>query len=107
MKNNDFEKHIITKLDQLARQHPDKPLVMDHVLDHIQHKKWSKHSAWKMTGFAVAAAVMGIFVLPHSLDVNPKDYEQQTIASPKLSPQMVEDLEMLSVFAEDQATHGS
>lgn len=107
MKNDDFEKHIIAKLDQLARQHPDKPLVMNHVLDHIHHKKWSERRTWKMTGFAVAAAIMGIFVLPHSLDINHKDYEQQTIASPKLSPQMVEDLEMLSVFAEDQVSHGS
>jgi len=60
-----------------------------------------------MTGFAVAAAVMGIFVLPNSLDLNQQNYEHQTIASPKLSPQMVEDLEMLSVFAEDKASHGS
>lgn len=107
MKNDDFNNQLKTKLDQLAQQHPDKPLVINHVLDQIQHKKWSQRRHWKMTGFAIAAAVTGIFVLPNSLDINNKDYEQQTIASPKLSPQMVEDLEMLSVFAEDKATHGS
>lgn len=107
MKNDDLQKHVIDKLDQLAKHHPNKPLVMNHVLEHIQQKKWTERRGWKMTGFAVAAAVMGIFVLPNSLDLNKQNYEQQTIASPKLSPQMVEDLEMLSVFAEDKASHGS
>lgn len=38
MKNDDFNNQLKTKLDQLAQQHPDKPLVINHVLDQIQHK---------------------------------------------------------------------
>ena len=59
-----------------------------------------------MSGFAFAAAIMGIVVLPGSLQLADKP-QNQVIANPKLSPQMVEDMEMLLVLGEDKVQHGS
>jgi hypothetical protein len=59
-----------------------------------------------MTGFALAAAITGIVVLPNSIDLADKP-QNQVIVNPKLSPQMVEDMEMLMAFGEDRVPHGS
>jgi hypothetical protein len=61
-----------------------------------------------MTGFALAAAITGFVVVPNAFDVsNEAHTPQQVVISPKLSPQMMEDLDMLSVFGEDKNSHGS
>ncbi|USA47661.1 hypothetical protein NDN11_05975 [Acinetobacter sp. C26M] len=107
MKKDEFTKHVTSKLDQLAKeQHRNKMLVMNHVLDTVQKKPTSYYSIWKMTGFAFAAAIMGIVVLPSSLQLADQP-QNQVVVNPKLSPQMVEDMEMLLVLGEDKVPHGS
>ncbi|NIE96138.1 hypothetical protein F3J02_06545 [Acinetobacter sp. Tr-809] len=107
MKKDEFTKHVTSKLDQLAKeQHHNKMLVMNHVLDTVQKKPTSYYSIWKMTGFAFAAAIMGIVVLPSSLQLADQP-QNQVVVNPKLSPQMVEDMEMLLVLGEDKVPHGS
>ena len=107
MKKDEFTKQVTSKLDQLAReQHHNKMLVMNHVLDSVQKRPTSFYSIWKMTGFAFAAAIMGIVVLPGSLQLADKP-QNQDIVNPKLSPQMVEDMEMLMVLGEGKVPHGS
>ena len=107
MNKDEFTKQVTSKLDQLAiEQHHNKMLVMNHVLDTVQKKPTSYYSIWKMTGFALAAAITGIVVLPNSIDLADKP-QNQVIVNPKLSPQMVEDMEMLMAFGEDRVPHGS
>ena len=107
MKKDEFTKHVTSRLDQLAKeQHQNKMMVMNHVLDTVQQKPTSYYSVWKMTGFALAAAIMGFVVLPNSLQLS-NDPQNQAVAAPKLSPQMVEDMEMLMVLGEDKTPHGS
>ncbi|ENV08887.1 hypothetical protein F966_02532 [Acinetobacter higginsii] len=107
MKKDEFTKHVTSKLDQLAKeQHHNKMMVMNHVLDTVQKKPTSYYSIWKMTGFAFAAALMGFVVLPSSLQFADQP-QNQVIVNPKLSPQMVEDMEMLLVLGEDKVPHGS
>ncbi|MFW2034682.1 hypothetical protein [Acinetobacter junii] len=107
MNKDEFTKQMTSKLDQLAKeQHHNKMLVMNHVLDTVQKKPTSYYSIWKMTGFALAAAITGIVVLPNSIDLTDKP-QNQVIVNPKLSPQMVEDMEMLMAFGEDRVPHGS
>ncbi|WP_151834373.1 hypothetical protein [Acinetobacter junii] len=107
MNKDEFTKQVTSKLDQLAKeQHHNKMLVMNHVLDTVQMKPTSYYSIWKMTGFALAAAITGIVVLPNSIDLADKP-QNQVIVNPKLSPQMVEDMEMLMAFGEDRIPHGS
>lgn len=106
MKYDDFTKRVTSKLDGLADNHKDKVTVMNHVLDHIQERRSSYYSVWKMTGFALAAAITGFMILPNSVEFSEKP-QNQAIVSPKLSPQMVEDLEMLMVLGEDKVPHGS
>lgn len=108
MKNDDFAKQLTSKLDQLAQNHRNKAVVMERVLEDIQPKPFmSRFSSWKMTGFALAAAITGFVVLPEVVQLDQKTDQQQVIVSPKLSPQMMEDLEMLSVFGEEKVAHGS
>ncbi|UOB53290.1 hypothetical protein [Acinetobacter junii] len=107
MNKDEFTKQVTSKLDQLAKeQHHNKMLVMNNVLDTVQKKPTSYYSIWKMTGFALAAAITGIVVLPNSIDLADKP-QNQVIVNPKLSPQMVEDMEMLMAFGEDRVPHGS
>lgn len=107
MKKDEFTKHITSKLDQLAKQqHHNKMQVMNHVLDTVQKTPTSYYSLWKMTGFALAAAITGFVVLPSSLQLS-EPPQNQVVVNPKLSPQMVEDMEMLMVLGEDKVPHGS
>ena len=107
MNHDEFTKQVTSKLDNLATHHRNKAVVMNNVLDQIQHKRPSYFSGWKMTGFALAAAITGIVVLPESMQISGKPQAEQIVVSPKLSPQMMEDLDMLSAFGEEKASHGS
>ena len=51
-------------------------------------------------------AITGFVILPNSVDMMDKP-QNQVVVNPKLSPQMVEDLEMLMVLGEDKVKHGS
>lgn len=106
MKQDEFLKKVSSKLDRLAQHHQDKPAVIDHVLEKVQDKKLSKYGLFKISGYALAAAITGFIVLPNALDITTQP-ENQVIVTPKLSPQMVEDLEMLMVMGEDKVPHGS
>ena len=109
MNKDDFTKQVTNKLDGLAHNHRNKAVVMNKVFDHIENKSTSRYRAWKMTGFALAAAITGFVVIPNAFNPSnePINQQQQVIVNPKLSPQMMEDLEMLSVFGEDKNSHGS
>ena len=106
MKQDDFLKQITSKLDGAARQHKDKAVVMSQVIEKIHHQETTRYGWWKMSGFALAVAITGFVVLPNSLEIAVKP-QNQVIVTPKLSPQMVEDLEMLMVLGEDKVPHGS
>lgn len=106
-KNDDFTQQVTSKLNGLANNHRNKAVVMHNVLENIHTKPASRFNAWKMTGFALAAAITGFVVIPNAFDLTDQPQNQQVIVSPKLSPQMMEDLEMLSVFGEDKSSHGS
>lgn len=107
MKNDQFNQDISKKLEQLAQQHGHKARVMQNVMSRIKKSPSPRLGLWKLTGYAMAAAIMGVVVIPSALEITPNSYPQQTQLSPKLSPQMIEDLEMLAIFAEDHTTRGS
>lgn len=107
MSQDDNLKSIRNQLNKLADQQKiAKAVVMQNVLNDIQEQKSSRYTMWRMSGFALAAAITGFVVLPNSavFDAQP---ETQVIVTPKLSPQMMEDLEMLLVLGEDKVPHGS
>lgn len=106
MKQDDFLKQVTSKLDGLAQHHKDKATVMNNVLEDIHQHETSRYGFWKMSGFALAAAIAGFIVLPNATVLDEKP-QNQVISTPKLSPQMVEDLEMLMVLGEDKVPHGS
>ena len=106
MKQDDYLKKVTYKLDGLAQHHKDKAVVMNHVIEEIQERETSRYGLWKMSGFALAAAIAGFVVFPNSIDIAEKP-QNQVVVTPKLSPQMVEDLEMLMVLGEDKVPHGS
>lgn len=106
MKQDDYLKKVTSKLDGLAQHHKDKAVVMNHVIEEIQDRDTSRYGLWKMSGFALAAAIAGFVVFPNSIDIAEKP-QNQVVVTPKLSPQMVEDLEMLMVLGEDKVPHGS
>ena len=106
MKQDDFLKQVTSKLDALAQHHKDKPVVMNQVIETIQDRETARYGLWKMSGFALAAAIAGFVVFPNSIEMAAKP-QNQVVVTPKLSPQMVEDLEMLMVLGEDKVPHGS
>jgi hypothetical protein len=106
MKQDDFLKKLRSELDGLAQHHKDKPVVMTQVIEEIQHRETSRYGLWKMSGFALAAALTGFIIFPNAVDLADKP-QNQVVVTPKLSPQMVEDLEMLMVLGEDKVSHGS
>lgn len=106
MKHDDYLKQVTSKLDQLAQHHKDSAVVVHTVLEKIQDKKTSRYGVWKMSSFAVAAAIAGIVIVPHFGTIT-EPTQNQVQVTPKLSPQMVDDLEMLMVLGEDRGPHGS
>ncbi len=106
MKQDDFLKQVTSKLAGLAQRHERKAAVMNNVLEEIHQRETSRYGLWKMSSFALAAAIAGFVVLPNSVTLNEKP-QNQVVSAPKLSPQMVEDLEMLMVLGEDKVPHGS
>ena len=107
MNNDDHLKNVRNQLNKLAdQQQINKAVIMNNVLEHIQDKETSRYSLWRMSGFALAAAITGIVFLPNSAVFESKP-STQAVISPKLSPQMMEDLEMLLVLGEDKVPHGS
>ena len=106
MKNDDFNPLIRHKLNQLASEHPKKSSVIHHVMDKVQKTEAATGYTWKLSGLALAAALTGLVVLPMTPNLQ-SDPPKQVNVDPKLSPQLLEDIDMLMVFAEDANTHGS
>ncbi|MBF7694913.1 hypothetical protein [Acinetobacter rathckeae] len=110
MNKNQFEQNITKKLDTLAQQHPNKSQVITHVLGHIKDKKANKRHMWKVTSLAFAAVLASIAIAPnvfHFMNKNDDASQTAMATTEKLSPQMVEDLEMVMVFGENNPRHGS
>nr|WP_298891272.1 hypothetical protein [uncultured Acinetobacter sp.] len=106
MKKDDFEQKIVNALNVKANQQMQfKHAVIDNVFDRIEQQRHERFNRWGLAGFALAAAITGVAVVPSSFFDNTTD-QQATITSTKLSPQLADDLEMLLVLGED-ATHGS
>ncbi|MEB3766259.1 hypothetical protein [Acinetobacter sp. MD2] len=109
-KNDDFATQITKKLDRLAQNHEHTSDVMHNVLAQVEKQRQRRQNIWKMTSFALAATVAGFLILPSAFDLHHQSSPEQVVIninSNKLSPQMMEDLEMVMVFGEDKNTHGS
>ncbi|SDB84997.1 hypothetical protein [Acinetobacter boissieri] len=109
MNKNPFEQKITKTLDTLAKQHPQSPQVISNVLKDIRDQKQRQRNGWKITSLAFAAVLASIIIAPNIFHIMSKDESTQTAmaTTEKLSPQMVEDLEMVMVFGENNLRHGS
>lgn len=105
--HDEFTKQIISKLNQAAYQHPDQADVAKYVLAEITPRKSHKVRVWAMGGLALAAALSGITVIPTLLPNPHAEQMNQAVVAPKLSPQMIEDLEMLSLLGAESNNYGS
>lgn len=101
MNNDDLQHKIIATLDQKARHHHNRHQVMENVFVHIEQKRHERFNRWGITGFALAAAITGIVVVPNGLIEESQQQQQISVSTPKLTPQLVDDLEMLLVLGED------
>lgn len=101
-----FISKIVQSLEKQARHHPEKDQVLNHVMHAIQQRPAAKRHVWAMGGFALAAAITGISLVPNLLSHQP-NVEPQTMSTAKLSPQMIEDLEMLSLLGTETKKYGS
>lgn len=106
MKQDDFLKQVSSKLDGLAQHHQEKPIVIENVLSKIEHKKSSRFGFLRLSSYALAAAITGFVVIPNATEYM-RQTDNQVVTNPKLSPQMVEDLEMVLVLGEEEVPHGS
>lgn len=101
-----FVKKIISKLEQGAQQHPDQEQLVQQVMQSIHKRSTSRRQTWAFSGLALAAALTAVTFAPdlltHSQQLSPEQ-----INTVKLSPQMVEDLEMLSLLGVEKNNYGS
>ena len=82
MKQDDFLKQVTSKLDGLAQHHKDKPVVMNHVLEHIQDAQHSRFAFLKCLALLWLLRLLAV-VLPNIVSHN----EPQTQAvSPQTLP---------------------
>ena len=111
MKKDDFkqkfEQKIVNALQSKADQQTQyKHVVIDNVFARLEQHRHERFNRWGLAGFALAAAITGVAVVPSSFFEATPDQQQATVTTTKLSPQLADDLEMLLVLGED-ATHGS
>ncbi len=105
--HEEFTQKIVRKLEQGAKQHLDTELVLNHVMQAIKPRQAANRRTWVMGGFALAAAITGIGLLPNLLSQQPSIQPNQVAESAKMSPQMIEDLEMLSLLGMENSKYGS
>ena len=103
MQHDDLNK-IIEALDHKAKHHSNKHIVMEGVFQKIEEKHHQRFNRWGIAGFALAAAITGITILPTNM-IPDSPETSANITTPKLTPQLADDLEMLLVLGED--TYGS
>lgn len=106
MKNNDLQNKVLSTLNERAQNHQKQHIVIQNVFAKIEHNTHSKFNRWGLTGFALAAAITGVVVIPSTFLNDASNESKIIVNTPKLSPQLAEDLEMLLVLGED-AIHGS
>lgn len=104
MKQDDVHNKIIQTLNHKAKTHHQRQNVMQNVMVAIENKRHNRYNRWGLTGLALAAAITGIAVVPGTF-FQERD-TQLSMTSPKLTPQLADDLDMLLVLGEDR-THGS
>ncbi|MFT4021318.1 MAG: hypothetical protein QM666_07365 [Acinetobacter sp.] len=109
MMNDDFTKQVTNKLDELAQIHKNKGLVIQQVIQEVHNAREKRNNRWKVSAFALAATLAGFVVLPNAINLSTQNKSEAVVNSStaKLSPQMVEDLEMVMVFGEEKSAHGS
>ncbi|TXJ09585.1 MAG: hypothetical protein E6Q25_02735 [Acinetobacter sp.] len=102
-KKDDFKQSILHALNEKADNMP-RHIVIQTVFERLEEKRHAKYNRWGI-GLALAAAITGLSIVPTTLitDNTPQD---KIASTPKLTPQLADDLEMLLVLGED-ATHGS
>ncbi len=106
-KQDEFTQQIIQTLNQHAKQHPAQQQVLEHVMYAIKPVKKHPVRTWTMGGLAMAAAISGLSIVPSFLPNPHQEKLNQVVAAPKLSPQMIEDLEMLSLLGSESKNYGS
>lgn len=100
-----FIHKIVQTLEKQAQQHPETDQVLKHVMHAVQQRP-AKRQVWAMSGFALAAAIAGMSLAPNLLS-HQSAVQPQTVNTAKLSPQMIEDLEMLSLLGTETKKYGS
>lgn len=95
-----LKKEIISKLEKLAKQHPNRHIVNSQVFQKLKTKHNQRVARWSMFAFTLVATITGITLFPHAT-VDHKSDQSTINQSQKLSPQLADDLEMLLVLGED------
>lgn len=106
-RHDEFTQHIVHVLNQQAKQHPARPLIVDHVMAAVKPAKKHRIRTWTMGGMALAAAISGVSIVPSFFPNAHQEKLNEVVAAPKLSPQMIEDLEMLSLLGAGNQNYGS
>ena len=98
MNSHDKLVKLVTKsLDQTAKAHPQQQAIIDAVQLKLKQPK-STIRPWAMGGFALAAALSGILIVPDFIAHSSHRLDADAVNQVRLSPQMVEDMEMLSLL---------
>ncbi|KAA8732721.1 hypothetical protein F4V57_09150 [Acinetobacter qingfengensis] len=106
MHDNQLKEKIIETLNQKAQDHQHRHTVIDGVYARLEEKRHHRFNRWGVTGFALAAAITGIVIVPNDVMQKNVQPQQVNVNSQKLTPQLADDLEMLLVMGEDNK-HGS
>ncbi|OUY08463.1 hypothetical protein CAP51_02285 [Acinetobacter populi] len=105
MRKDDLNDKIIDALNQKADNLNKRHAVISGVFARIEEKRHQKYNRWGV-GLAFAAAITGLSIVPSTLMPNHDDQPKMVVNTPKLTPQLADDLEMLLVLGED-IPHGS
>ena len=100
--HDEFTRQIVQALNQLSQQHPNQADVARQVEQAIRPQRKQQTRKWAFGSLALAAALTGVTVAPHLIQVWHQDQVNQAVA-PKLSPQMMEDMEMLSLLGTERS----
>lgn len=107
MQHNDLNNKVIDALNDKAKTHVKRHVVINNVFEKLEQKRHHHFNRWGFAGVALVAAVTGFAILPNNVLTEPVPSNTNfAVTTTKLTPQLADDLEMLLVLGED-ATHGS
>lgn len=107
MQHDDLNKKVINALDQKAKTHEKRHVVINNVFAKVEQNRHHNLNRWGFASVALVAAITGFAILPTNVLNEPDQPTNIAVnTSTKLTPQLADDLEMLLVLGED-ATHGS